>query len=307
MINKKSIPEFDYGKAYNGLFSYCGGKKRLINAISFMVYYYGVNCFIDVCAGSGVVSMNLNTCSKVINDIETNLTVIYKALSSSETESRLLSALKNTNYTDELFKEAQEYWAANSDKRLNDFSDSDIAEAAYYSWVLRKMSRTGSHIDNVCKLNEERMTKLNNFKDKLYNYYGRLLGADVKNMNMLELLKDYADNPHTIPQNSVFYIDPPYLPSKLRNGDNKKIYNHTFGVEQHKELLELVSRLPPERCRVLISGYDYADVVYRDAISQMKDWQQIYVCDIPVMFGNGNKLKDGKRPIEKEYFYTNIR
>ena len=125
---------------------------------------------------------------------------VYKALSSSETESRLLSALKNTNYTDELFKEAQEYWAANSDKRLNDFTDSNIVEGAYYSWVLRKMSRTGSHIDNVCKLNEERMTKLNNFKDKLYNYYGRLLGADVKNMNMLETLykgdftviRDYA-------------------------------------------------------------------------------------------------------------------
>ncbi|MGN0518420.1 MAG: DNA adenine methylase [Acutalibacteraceae bacterium] len=299
--------DLTYGKPCGGLFSYCGGKVRLINAIATMAYYYGVYCLIDVCAGSGVVSLNIETCNKVINDIDTDLSVIYRALSTPETESRLLLAMGNADYTVKLYKEAQEYWAANSDKKLNDFSDSNIVEAAYYSWMLRKMSRTGSHIDNACKLNEERMTKLNNFKDKLYNYYGRLLGAEVKNMNMLELLKDYADNPHTIPQNSVFYIDPPYLPSKLRNGDNKKIYNHTFGVEQHKELLELVSRLPPERCRVLISGYDYADDVYRDAISQMKDWQQLYVCDIPVMFGNGNKLKDGKRPIEKEYFYTNIR
>ena len=67
---------------------------------------------------------------------------------------------------------------------------------------------------------------------------------------------EYIQTREIWPENTLLYLDPPYLPSTLsrpknsvRNGQR---YQHKFGVEAHQRLLELIT---PLKCMVMISGY----------------------------------------------------
>lgn len=57
---------------------YMGNKKKLINKGLVELFPDNINCFIDVFAGSGVVSMNTNADSYIINDIDKNLYQLYQ-------------------------------------------------------------------------------------------------------------------------------------------------------------------------------------------------------------------------------------
>ena len=165
------------------------------------------------------------------------------------------------------------------------------------------------------------------FKSDLINYYGRLHNAQVFNESVLDILEWLVNNPDKISNNTVIYIDPPYLPPKAENGDyereNEKSFKSKktlskkqsnvhmydggdFTKEDHKRMLELADKLPRDKCKVIISGYDnslYGDILSRDDFGE---WSQIFVKELPVMCGDGSKLKNGRRAIAREYFFTNF-
>ncbi|MDE5859526.1 MAG: DNA adenine methylase [Oscillospiraceae bacterium] len=307
------IFEYNMGICCKGLCTYCGGKARLYNYIAYLVYLCRAETFFDLFAGSAVTSLSINVRNKVINDMNTKLVVVYYALSRKDIAGLVMARIKDTKYCSKIFYEAHEYWKKRKDNVLADFSDQDICDGAYYAWILLNFSRIGSKIDSVFIDTKEQMYKFMRFQDNLISYLGRLDGALVKNESALDILENLVESQEKISDNTVIYLDPPYLPSKKRGVNSNGTYkdgkgSNVFGRESHKRMLELADKLPRDKCKVIISGYDDMYNLYDDTLggNDFGEWSKIFVKSLPVMFGDGSKLKDGKRAVEDEYFFTNF-
>lgn len=307
LTNVPYIPEYYFNMPCNGICHYCGGKARLYNYIAGLTRLSKTETFMDLFAGSAVVSLNIDVRNKVINDASLELAVVYKALSMEET--KIISRIEDTFYCKEVFDKAREYWKnARKDKTLADFEGQDLCDGAYYAWILLNFSRIGSRIDSKFTESEAMRHNFMNFQKNLIYYCGRLEGAVVRNESALDILEELADNPDSIPDNTVIYLDPPYLPSKERKAKSDGVYSNAFGAEEHRRMLELADRLPREKCRVIISGYDDEGGLYDKVLTEAEgEWSKVFLKELAVMFGNGGNLKDGKRPREKEYVFINFK
>lgn len=292
----------------NGLCTYSGGKARLYDYIAALVYMMRAETFIELCAGSAYVSLNLQVTHKIINDAELSLSVIYKALSIPHIADKLLCRLKGTVYSEEVFNAAVEYWRENVNKSLSEFDGEVLYNAAFHSWVLHTFSRIGSTVSQKFIDTKAQQNDFLRFQKKLIKYYHRLDNAQVFNRSLLDILQDLADNPDKISPNTVIYIDPPYLPSKKRGVNSEGTYNKKFTREDHAKMLMLADKLPREKCKVIISGYDDMYNLYDDTLNgnDFGEWSKVFVKRLYVMCGDGSKLKDGKRAVEDEYFFTNF-
>ncbi|MCM1062643.1 MAG: DNA adenine methylase [Eubacterium sp.] len=309
----KKIHEFKIPMPCCSLCSYNGGKARLYNYIAFLIYKLGAKTFAELCAGSAVVSLNVKVKHKVLNDVNIMLAVVYKALSTPDTANKVLSRLKHAVYSQKTFEDAQTYWSENGGRPLSFFEGQELCEAAYHSLILLNFSRTGSSITKTFINTKSQKGDFRLFQKRLINYYNKLTGAEVLNESILTILREWSENPDDIPENTVIYIDPPYLPSKKRGVKSNGSYTDgttkfDFGEEAHKEMLTYVDRLPREKCKVIISGYDDASGVYDTLLSRedFGEWSKIFVKELVVMSGDGRKYKDRKRPTEDEYFFTNF-
>lgn len=307
------------------LCKYNGGKTRLYDYVASLAL--GADTFMELCAGSAVLSLNLPA-NIVINDLNIMLTAVYKALSVPHIEEQVIERMIYAEYSRKVFQEAKNFWES-STTSLSELEGQELCDAAYYAWILLRFSRTGNKIDNSFSDNSKRMYDFLNYKKDLINYYGKLHNAQVFNESVLDILERLVNNPDQIPNNAVIYIDPPYLPSKKENevDDNKSektfkskktlsqkqnnVYMYDCGdftKEDHKKMLELADKLPRDKCKVIISGYDDMYNLYDDTLSRddFGEWSKIFVKELPVMCGDGSKLKNGRRPMAKEYFFTNF-
>ena len=302
------MDEYDYGVECGGICAYCGGKARIFDNIANLIYGCEVNTLIELCAGSAIVSLNIEAEHKVINDVNIKLSTVYKALSIPDICNNVLTRLENTDYNSETFYKAKQYWE-NNNKALSDFNCQDLCDVAYYAWILFAFSRCGNNISKNFINTVEQMGDFYVFKNNLANYYGRLYGAEVYNESLFTILENLLRHPEKISNNTVIYIDPPYLPSKYRGIDSNVYPDSNFEKEEHEKLLELAVQLPSEKCKVIISGYDDIYNVYNDALKRpefKKNWSKIFVKELAVMFGNAGNLKDGIRPTDYEFLFTNF-
>lgn len=309
IINVPYIPEFKMHIRCKGLCTYSGGKTRLYNYIAYLVYHCKADTFVELFAGSAVLSLNLlQVKHKVICDINLKIAVIAKALSIPDITDNVLCRLKNTVYSREVFEKAHEYWNNNDSKSLEDFKGQDLCDAAYYSWILHTFSRIGSKINKEFIDTKEQRNDFMRFQKNLINYYGKLDNAHVLNDSALDILQKLVDNPDKIPNNTIIYLDPPYLPSKKRNKNSNSTYNcGKFGEEEHRKMLELADKLPRDKCKVIISGYDDVFGLYDSILSGSNfQWSKVFLRELAVMSGDGSKLKDNKRDREEEYVFINF-
>lgn len=303
------IPECIMNMPCNGICTYCGGKARLYNYIAYLTYLCKAETFMDLFAGSAVMSLNINAKNKVLNDVNLENMVVCKALSMEDTERQVMARIKDTSYCKDTFDEVREHWKnMKKDKSFADFKGQDLCDGAYYAWILMNFSRIGSKIDSKFTESKEQMYDFMRFQKKLITYCGRLEGAVVRNESAIDILAELAANSDNISDNTVIYLDPPYLPSKERKAKSDGVYSNSFGVKEHERMLELADSLPREKCRVIISGYDDELGLYDNVLTKSKgEWSKIFLKELVVMFGDGRNLQDGKRPREKEYVFTNFR
>lgn len=304
------IPEYKMNTYCDGLCTYSGGKSRLYTYIAYLIYMMHAERFIELCAGSAYISLNLQVKYKIINDLNLTLSVIYKALSIPNIADKVLCQLKNTLYSEKVFDAATEYWKRNGNKPLSEFEGENLCYAAYHSWILHTFSRIGSKIDKNFIDTKAQRDDFIRFQKKLIKYYHRLDNAQVLNESVLNILQELGNNPEKIPPDTVIYIDPPYLPSKKREVNSNGTYdNKDFTKEDHAEMLRLADKLPRDKCKVIISGYDDMYNLYDDTLGgcDFGEWSKIFVKELVIMSGDGQQYSNSKRPTDDEYFFTNFR
>lgn len=316
-LKYSEMPLLEY---ISSICKYAGSKKRLLFYIRLMINICKACIVIDLCGGSGIVSMNISPSHKIINDISVINAVVYKVLSNRKMSNELSDKINSHVPTYEDYHSAYSFWHGRHDDTLNNFAEDELVSAAYHALIILWSARLGSKLhwgkkpesltEESCKNIMDRLTNEWNARhNKISSWNIGMNGATVYNQSMIDILKDYVDHPEKIKEGTLIYCDPPYLTGKS-NGHKtwQNTYTNTsFNEELHREMLTLLDKLPRDKCKVVVSGYDselYDEVLSSDGFGV---WTKLFVKELTVNAADGSKLKDGKRPTAKEYFFTNFR
>lgn len=238
-------------------FTYYGSKGLLAPWVASMLPEHRL--YFEPFAGSAAVLFaKPRSIHEILNDVSVSVTTFFRVLRDRPEDLR--RALELTPYA------RDEYLAAALDvDRLDDlerarrffvrcsqsFNGSGTGPAHRVSWSTGMRSTGGS-----------RATAIGNVVDQLDAFACRLRGVIVDNRSYQHLLELYDG------QQSVFYVDPPYLGSTRSSLDlakrRSRDYLHDLTTEeQHRELAE---HLHACKATVLLSGYHSAlyDELYAD-------------------------------------------
>lgn len=197
----------------NSFMCWMGGKKLLSKDI-INNFPSGVDRYIEVFGGAGWVLFKKEQHKlEVFNDADSELINLYRCIK---------------YHPDALQKEldymlvSREQFFDNKDKKLKGMTD--IQKAARYFYLI-KVSFGGNK--DSFGTNKKNLIKA---IDYLSEVTERLKNVVIENKDFADLIKVY-DRP-----SALFYCDPPYYKTE-------KYYDVDFGVEQHKQLRDILSNI----------------------------------------------------------------
>lgn len=98
-------------------------------------------------------------------------------------------------------------------------------------------------------------TRFVNWKSAIRDFHKRLENVVLENTDAMKLIR-MVDIPEML-----FYVDPPYLPG-LWDSRNESAYSDTLSLEQHKELLSLLTS-----CKGMVVLSGYSNSLYHEALA----------------------------------------
>lgn len=217
------------------LLRYFGGKFRIADWVvsHFPDHLYYVEPF------GGAASVLLakgRSRSEVYNDMNTGVVSLFQVLRDPEQSKKLIGLIALTPY-------AREEFDLSYDKAADPIENARRlivrSHMAFSTSGIGKRSKTGFRNDHKMNPADE----WHAFPASLNEIAERLRGVIIENRPAAELIAKMDD------VETLFYLDPPYLPSTRVNGG----YDYEMSEEDHIELLELISGL---KGKVVISGYD---------------------------------------------------
>ena len=218
-----------------------GGKFYLCNWVieNFPKEYEELSYCEPFCAGASVFLNKDPSSEEIIGDIDKGVVCVFKALRDEPKE--FLTRIKRTRYTERAFKMAQN----RSESEFDDYIDQAVNE-----YVLRRMSRGGLK-KAFAWSDRERGGKPGDVNawetmiDQLPSIAERVKNTTILNKNFIEVFKVCDE------ENTLFYLDPPYLHSTRTEGTTD-LYENEMTVEDHINMLHLAKNA---RGKVIISGY----------------------------------------------------
>ena len=227
-----------------GLYGYMGAKG--VDAEYYNEMFRRVNDkgetitrFVDTNFGAGnIVAAACDYEFRVSNDINENIAFLAKMVCNPETRYAVLNELLDMEVSAEVYKECKE--------ALKKQLPMSPAKKAAYIWYMHEFAFNGNG----------RNYSKGGSMDRVYRKiekFGAFDGVEIRNMDMVDLLKQEKKNP-ALMEKTMYYLDPPYL-------DNHACYKNNMASEkEHKRLLETMEGIP----NIMISGYDsklYDDIL----------------------------------------------
>lgn len=292
------------------MFPYAGGKTCIIKELDVIFGGEVYDTFYDLFGGSGTVTISGNICcdNKVINDLETNIAILYYAFSDLYTMLMVAKKLKQTPLSQETFNAARAVWKEyddNAEKQSLEELKQDcerfvsLAAAAY---MLHLCYYCGLiDYDNVT-ITKEMIFKYERYiaLERLEAYYYALRGVTVKNEDALTIINNLPQEPDD-GNVSMIYLDVPYLPSNQTYVETSDTYSCAMSKEDHQALFEAVNKLSRKNYLVAISNY--SNDLYDD-LARKYGWHKIFLKERAVSSGISKKQKERNR--ENEYIYCNF-
>lgn len=201
--------------------TYHGGKTKIAKRIIEKIPPHSLYCE-PYCGGASVFFAKELATVNIINDYNKCLIIFYRTL--VEQPKALLRKINVTLHSRDSYNHAR-YIYANPTL----FDDVDISWAV---WVLSKQGFSGQ-LDSgfcVCKTTRQMVTKVHNGKD-MTDAIAKLDNATIENMSAIECIIRYDK------ENSVFFIDPPYVGTKLAH------YSKDFSKNDLLVLLDTISSI----------------------------------------------------------------
>ena len=199
---------------------------------------------------------------EIYNDLDSGLVNFFRVLRNKEHFVEFHRLVTLTPYSREEFDFCRQHWE----------ECDDPFERAYQWYIVARQSFSGkfggswSHTKSISRRHMAQcVSGWLSIVDLLPEIAERLLRVQIEHNDWQIILKAY-DGPNTL-----FYLDPPYVPETRRAGK----YAHELSLSDHFELVEQILAL---QGKVVLSGYVHP--IYEP----LTDWQRYdieTVCRIP--------------------------
>lgn len=288
-----------------------GGKSCIIKQLTSIISSQYYDRFYDLFGGSGKVTMSImpNCKYQQINDYEKSIAIIYMALSREDTTIRMIDKFKDLWVSQTEYDTAKEIWDEFEESGIDllDVLNGNInrftilAKSAYilhlcsYGGVYKK----GRHevIDIATSEKCARYTSTSN----LIEAHKTFENIVTTNLDALEIIKEMSASDYQTDV-SMIYLDVPYLSDNISGKRTGATYAKSFSEIKHKEMLEILSKLPNSTYKIIISNY--SNDVYDDFLDTNYNWYKTWVGKRPINCANGNIKK--KKDVVDEYIYSNF-
>lgn len=214
-----------------------GSKSRLVKQI--VTNFPPHQTYVDVFGGSGAILLGKKPAKvEVYNDLNRKMASLFRVLSDKEKTRDLIRRLEATAYDREIFKSAV---------TCVDTVQNEI-ELARMMIVIQRMSHGGLGkqwsycVDAHAGGYSASVRKFHAGIERLPKVQERMRKVQVENLCYRDLLPRY-DRPNTL-----FYLDPPYVPTTRVNGG----YEHDMSLADHEQLINLLLTL---KGMCVLSGY----------------------------------------------------
>lgn len=216
-----------------------GGKHYLKHFIieNFPENYENMTYVEPMCAGASVFLNKNRSKQEVINDIDSGIVSVFKALRDEPDE--FIERLSTIKYNEKSF-----------DAALEKTSFADYLDRAVNEYALRRMSRGGmkkafAWSDRLRGGQPGDVNAWETMLEELPKISERVQGTIMLCRNVFEILKTWDED------DTFFYLDPPYLHTTRSEGATD-VYENEMSLDDHLNLIHVVKSI---RGKVLISGY----------------------------------------------------
>lgn len=284
---KLSLSRFDNVKIFPA-FNHIGNKRRIIKEIIKNLPQTKITNFIDVFAGSGVVSANYNKARKYfLNDNDPNIKKILKYLFNNKKDvvindiKEIISFYnlpfdKIKDYKNEYQKLKNDFNFKKDNIKFNPSAMLFVLVIFGFNQQIRFNSKDEFNIPAgkfyFSKYQELKITKFINSVEKTK--------VEIENEDFEKFVNNVCKEIKT--QDSVFYFDPPYL---ITNGT----YNLNWTEEEEDRLLNLLNRLNNKKIKWVLSNQLYSNkktnILLLDFLIKNKD---LKIKKIDISYSNSN-------------------
>ncbi len=248
-------------------FPYPGGKDTALPMILPHLPYTDYYC--EPFGGSGVVLLARKKCkNEFFNDRQSGVTDFYRCIKDRALCEKLLAWLDFTPFSREEFNRCRDTW--------KDHQDPVERAARWYCMVVFSFQAYGRHYGRSKTAVNRFSMKLPNSLQSFWPVHYRLQGTYIENQDWRGMFQDLNNH------NRVWYLDPPYLPTKENNAG---MYEHNMTEADHIEMCEKLFKL---QGYVALSGYD--NEVYNSFPWTSKySWEQISTANASIATESNNK------------------
>lgn len=228
----EAADDFNEPKILRAPLVYPGGKNKLAPEIIKYLPYR--KRYIEPFGGSAAVLLARQPCRlEVFNDRYAGIVAFYRCIRDERLLSRLKDRLDKTVHSREEWQWCKETWEEDT--------LSDVERAArWYYMTMYSFSRLGRHFGRSTSSNA-RLPSIRDIIPEFNDVHKRFKNVQIENLDWYDCITQYDS------EESVFYIDPPYL------GKDLGIYTNRMTIDDHRNLISLIDRTEGF---VALSGYE---------------------------------------------------
>jgi len=234
---------------------YLGGKSIMIAKLLKLIPSH--QTYVEVFGGGGSLLLAKKPSPiEVYNDIDSNLVNLFRVICDPNTFQEFQKFISLTPYSREEFCYCKD--------TLDDSKDNLVR--AYKYFVISRQNFAGSKSGwgyIVTTSNRNIASSASGYLSAiamLPPIADRLSQVRIEQDDFRKIIPRY-DTPETL-----FYLDPPYVPDTRRSGG----YKYEMTIEDHKDLLELLLNI---KGKVMLSGYN--NDLYKSYLDEKNSWYRV--------------------------------
>lgn len=242
-IEKKDLNDISYSCPLN----YMGGKSNIIEFIK--PHLEGKTKFVDLMGGGFNVGINVNHYNSIIyndsNFIVKDLVMMFKKIDTAS----LLKKINRIITKYDLCKNNSENYV----KYRNDYNlkyskrgDSSIYLYTLILFGFQQQIRFNSSYEFNNPVGESGFN--DSIKEKIVSF-----SRKIKSMNIISNSFDFEETIDLIDDNTLVYIDPPYLITLGSYNDGKRGFNG-WNENEEKRLIKYIDLIKTKGCKIVISN-----------------------------------------------------
>jgi len=235
---------------------YFGGKGNMVAKLLKLIPSH--RTYVEVFGGgASLLFAKQPSLAEVYNDLDSDLVNLFRIIRDPSTFQEFQKLVSLTPYSREEF-----FYYRNI---LKD-SENNL-ERAYKYFIINRQSFAGNGdkswgyaITSSCRNMSVNVSDYLSSITRLPEIADRILRVQIEHDDFRKIIPRY-DTPDTL-----FYLDPPYIPDTRKSGG----YKHEMTVKDHEDLLKLIINI---KGKVMLSGYN--NELYKSYLDGRDGWHRI--------------------------------